>query len=52
MAPLSGKIVILVLQLLGISLACLGSSFGKNGTIYVSISFIWPVSLDVYVSIA
>ena len=46
-APLPGKIIILVLQQLGISLACLGSGFGKNGTIYASISFIWLVSLDV-----
>ena len=51
-APLSGKIVILVLRSLGISLACLKSGFGENGTIYVSISLIWPVSLDVYVPIA
>ena len=51
-APLLGKIIILVLQPLEISLACLGSGFGENGTIYVSISLIWPVSLNVYVPVA
>ena len=49
MAPLSGKIVILVPWLLGISLACLRSGFGKNGIKYASISTIWFVSSDVYV---
>ena len=51
-APLSGKIVILVLRLLGTCLACFRSGFGENGTIYVSISLIWPVSLNVYVPVA
>ena len=49
---LSGKIVILMLWPLEISLASLGSSFGENGTMYASISLIWPVSLDVYVPVA
>ena len=51
-APLSRKIIILVLRPLGISLACLGTGFSENGTIYASISFIWPVSLNVYVPVA
>ena len=51
-APLSRKIIILVLLAMGISLACLGSGFGENETIYVSISLIWPVSLNVYVPVA
>ena len=46
-ASLSGKIVILVLWPLGISLACLQYGFGENETTYVSISLIWHVSLDV-----
>ena len=42
-ASLSVKIVILVLRPLEISLACLGSGFGENGTIYASISLILSV---------
>ena len=51
LAPLSVKIVILVLRPLGISLACLGSGFVENSIIYASISLIWLVSLDVYVPV-
>ena len=50
-APLSGKTAILGLWFLGMSLACLGSGFGENGTMYASISIIWLVSLAVYVPI-
>ena len=50
-APLLGKIAILVQRFLGMTLACLGSGFGKNGTTCASISIIWLVSLAVYVPI-
>ena len=42
-APLRGKIVILVLRSPGMSLACLGSGFGENGITYAFISIIWFV---------
>ena len=50
-ASQSGNIVILVPWSLGISLVCLGSSFGENGTTCASISLIWLVSSDMYVSV-
>ena len=52
MAPLSGKIIALMLWFFGVPLFCLGSGVGEKGATSASISITWPVPSCVYVPVA